>query len=564
MHIKITKSGPRRYVQLVESYRDSTGRVKKRTVATLGRLEHLQPELDSVINGLLKITGRDPLPTHAATMHFDSARALGDTWALNELWKALGLSRLGQVFEAGRYEMDVEALLRVMVFNRLCNPDSKLAVLRWLETVVIPATDTASMAYQHLLRAMDALIEHQHRVERCLTRQLRALIEPELAMVFYDLTTIRMEGHSTLGEELRQFGMAKEGMVARQILLGVVQTAEGLPIYHEVLPGNTAEAQTLRSTLSTVLERFPHVRRVVVIADRGLLNLDNLEELQSLSLPQGQTLEFIMAVPGRRYGEFRALLEEVHQQQACADNAPWVVERRWRGLRLVIAHDAVRAALQTQHRREQITSLEAQAACWAGKLSAQDEGVKARGRKLSDSGAKARFYRAVLEARLGHILKVDLKAELFSYHVDELAQQRAELMDGKLLLVTNTPEALTAAEVVSRYKSLADIERGFRVLKSEIEIGPVRHRLADRIRAHATICFLALLLYRVMRMRLKSAGSELSPERALESIRRIQYHQVWVGGQCVTGLSTMSPSQREVFDALRVKKPVFDRRLTVL
>jgi hypothetical protein len=313
-----------------------------------------------------------------------------------------------------------------------------------------------------------------------------------------------------------------------------------------------------------VLKRFPKVQRIRVIADRGLLNLDNLEELQSLTLPGGRELEFIVAVPGRRYTEFRALLQEVHQEHACAEPQEWVAERRWQGLRLIIAHDSQRGTLQTQRRREQIATLEAQAAKWAGKLGTQDQGIKARGRRLSDSGAKARFYRAVVEAHLGHIIKVDLKGEWFNYHLDEQVLERAELMDGKLLLVTNAPASLTAPEVLSRYKSLADIERGFRVLKSEIEIGPVRHRLADRIRAHATLCFLALVLYRIMRMRLKEANSELSPERALEILHQVQYHQIWIDQRCVNGLSTLGSSQHEVYDALRVKKPVFDRQLAAL
>ena len=77
--------------------------------------------------------------------------------------------------------------------------------------------------------------------------------------------------------------------------------------------------------------------------------------------------------------------------------------------------------------------------------------------------------------------------------MDERALARARLLDGKLLLVTNLPDH-TPAEIVSRYKALADIERGFRVLKSEIEIAPVFHRLPERIRAHALICFLALVV----------------------------------------------------------------------
>ena len=83
---------------------------------------------------------------------------------------------------------------------------------------------------------------------------------------------------------------------------------------------------------------------------------------------------------------------------------------------------------------------------------------------------------------------------------------RAEIFDGKLALLTNTPE-LTHAGTVIHYKALADIERGFRVLKSDIEIAPVHHRLPDRIRAHALICFLELVLYRVMRVRLKGVCS---------------------------------------------------------
>ena len=124
------------------------------------------------------------------------------------------------------------------------------------------------------------------------------------------------------------------------------------------------------------------------------------------------------------------------------------------------------------------------------------------------------------EAHLSRLIKVDLHSELVTYDVDQRALAHARLMDGKLLLVTNTAD-LMPQEVVKRYKSLADIERGFRLLKSEIEIGPIYHRLPNRIKAHAAICFMALILYRVMRMRLRASDSQLSPERALDKLRRI-------------------------------------------
>ena len=117
-----------------------------------------------------------------------------------------------------------------------------------------------------------------------------------------------------------------------------------------------------------------------------------------------------------------------------------------------------------------------------------------------------------------------------------------------------------------RSKSLADIERGFRVLKSEIEIGPVFHRLPERIKAHASICFIALILYRVMRQRLKTADSDLSPERASEQLQRLQQHQIRINppAKPINGISRLSETQNRVFAALNLKKNVQPQQLSLL
>jgi len=566
MHVKITTSGSRRYVQLVESYRDDAGRVKKRTIATLGRLDQLGGELDSVISGLLKVAGHEPLGALSSvpSVSFESARALGDVWMLTELWKTLGFGELRRVFRKTRHSIDVEALIRVMVLNRLCDPESKLGVLRWLETVALPEVDLTAITHQHLLRSMDALMDHQTEVDAVVAGLLRPLIDQDLSVVFYDLTTIRSEGLVTVEKDVRKFGLAKEGLIARQFMLGVVQTAEGLPIYHEVFDGNASETKTLLPTLTTVLARFPGVRRLILVADRGLLSLDNLDSLQAIQLASGQALEFIIAVPGRRYHEFADLLGDFHRDTCLAATEEVIGELAWNKMRLVVAHDPVMAAIQTQRRSERIATLIAQGEQWAGKLGDQEDGVKRRGRKLSDSGAKARFFHAVSEAHLSKIIKVDLAAQLFSYDLDADARKLAEMMDGKLLLVTNV-QGLKSEDVVARYKSLADIERGFKVLKSELEIGPVYHRLPERIRAHASICFMALILHRVMRARLRAAHTGLTPERALEQLRRIQHHRIHLNGaKPVTGVSSINEGQSEVFSALRVKKPVATQQLTLL
>ena len=562
MFIKLARARGHTYAQIVESYRDANGQPRQRNLLTLGRVDENNGQVDKMLQTLLKARGHGGVDTATPQVQFESALSLGDVWALDQLWREIGFDCLAGVFRRARFSTAVEQAIRVMVFNRLCDADSKLGTLRWLQTVSMPGVDPAKLTHQHLLRSMDALMDHQQAVDDCVAHLLRPLIDDALSVVFYDLTTIRAAGHSVQDGDVRHFGMSKEGMVARQFMLGVVQTADGMPIYHEVFDGNTSEAPTLLPTVRKVLARYPHIRRLVMVADRGLLSVDNLTDLSAISLPDGQPLEFILAVPGRRYGEFAELLQPLHA--AAEPEGETVAETSWEGLRLVVAHNPQRAQEQTDKRTARIAALEARARDLANKLDGQDAGQKKRGRRLSDSGAKARFFHEVAEAHLSKIIKVDLKSDLFTYDIDAKALARAQMMDGKLLLVTNVAD-LEPAEIVQRYKSLADIERGFRVLKSEIEIAPVYHRLPERIRAHASICFMALILYRVMRQRLKAAGHSASPESALAQLRKIQRQSVAINqGVPVSGISNIHREQADLLAAMNIRKPVPDAQLILL
>ena len=547
MFVRINESGGRRYLQVVESYRNEAGKPRHRVIANLGRIDGMEDgHLDALIRGLCRAAGRDE-PAKLEVTH-EAARAYGDVFALHELWKDLGFDRaLGRALRSGKRKLDVEALVRAMVFNRLCAPNSKLGCLRWLETVAMPAMPEG-VSHQHLLRAMDAVMDHADRVETELAKQIRPLVDRDLEIVFYDLTTVRIHGEGEVEDDIRAFGMNKEmGGIARQFVLGVVQTADGLPLMHTVHPGNVAETKTLQGMLATVLERFP-IQRVILVADRGLLSLDNIGELTALADQDGRRLEFILAVPARRYGDLVGTFRDlVFDDEGLAESC-------FAGHRLIVAHDPLRAEDQTARRRARIFELDAMAEKMVTKLDAQDDGQTARGRRASDRGAYSRFTRAVSEAEMTRFLKADYTADRFSWSLDEEAIAEAELFDGKLALITNAPD-LTPTEAVAHYRALADIERGFRVLKSDIEIAPVHHRLPERIRAHALICFLALVLYRVMRMRLKAKSHSASPRTALDMLARIQCHQTKIGERSVAGLTATTPEQLELFDTLNLPKP---------
>lgn len=380
-------------------------------VANLGRLDQLEAkDLDPLINGLNRALGRAENPARA--VEYESARAFGDVYALHELWQSLGFGQaIRRALRSSRRGFDAEALVRAMVFNRLCAPDSKLGCLEWLETVSIPGMPEA-VTHDQLLRTMDALMDRAEAVEARIAEQLRPMLDQQLSVVFYDLTTVRIHGEGEFAGDLRAFGMNKEtGGIARQFVLGVVQSADGLPLMHTVHAGNIAETKTLQAMVGQVLERFA-VERVILVADRGLLSLDNVAELTKLAEAHNRKLQFILAVPARRYTELGGTLESLRFEDGLA-------EGRFAEQRLIVAHDPVRAAEQSAKRRARIAELEAFAEKLVGKLDAQDEGLTERGCRASDR---------------------------------------------------------------------------------DLEIAPVYHRLRERIRAHALICFLALVLYRVMRM----------------------------------------------------------------
>lgn len=546
MYARVTKSGGRSYLQLVESYRIEGGGVRQRVIANFGRLDQLEPKhLEPLINGLNRAIGRTT--SEAFAPEYESAKSYGEVFMLHQLWNQLGFSKvIRKALHSAKRSFDAEAMVRLMVFNRLCAPASKLGCLDWLETVSIPnMPDT--ITHQHLLRTMDALMENADQVEALIAENLRPLLDQQLSVVFYDLTTVRIHGEARLEDDLRAHGINKEtGSIARQFVLGVVQSSGGLPLMHTVHPGNVSETKTLQAMLTQVLERFP-VERVILVADRGLLSLDNIAELTELAAVRARQLQFILAVPARRYSELSETFESLEFTDGLAEST-------FAGHRLIVAYDAARAFEQAARRRARIKEQEDFAEKLVKKLDDQDAGRSDKGRRASDRGAYTRFTRSVAEAELTRFIKANFDAELFSYWVDDEAIKQAERFDGKLALVTNGQD-FSADEVVYRYKALADIERGFRVLKSDLEIAPVFHRLPERIKAHALICFIALVMYRVMRMRLREHGSKSSPKTALELLKRIQKHKATVGTKTFTGISKTTRDRLDIFAALEIPAP---------
>jgi transposase len=252
------KHGTYRSVQIVESYRDP----KKskypitRVIAHLGQVDSLTDrDVDNIINGVCKAIGR-PTSKDAA---LECAWDFGHVFALLEIWKHLKVGTLlkQKAREAGQ-SFDLEAHIRLMVINRLCDPTSKLGLLQWLEGVYLPGIEREEVEYHHLLRAMDWLIDHKEELEKKIANRLLTLFDREVDLVFYDITSSYFEGdHSITADDIRRYGYSRDHRPERrQVVIGVVMTRDGIPLCHHVFHGATPDKSTVQEVVRDLKERF--------------------------------------------------------------------------------------------------------------------------------------------------------------------------------------------------------------------------------------------------------------------------------------------------------------------
>lgn len=545
MYVRVIKSGPRNYLRLVESYRDGkTGKVKQRTVANLFRIDG---ENDEKLKALRKYVGisspGDP------EIEYGDAKEFGNVFLLNGIWDQLGLedALLDVLCAKDKNAKQWVALIRALVFHRVCDPGSKRSCGKWLKRAEVPNIPR-NVSYQALLRAMDLLTSNFEEVERALAKLLCPLLDRDLTLAMYDLTTVRVFGETNLQDDLRRTGKSKEtGGVARQFVLGVVQSGDGIPLMHKVHKGNVAETKTLVGMVEDVLDRYP-VRRIVTVADRGLLSQKNVEQLVELATKKGRDLQFILGIPARRYRELTNKVPDFNF------NEDGLREDEFMGQRLVVAYSAKIAREQSAKRLKTIKKLEKRGEELNQKLRNQDNGTAGRGRPLTLEGVVKELKAKVKSKGLSRIVKVIDTDGSFEVTVDEKARKAAENFDGKMSLLTNAWD-LTLEEIVEFYRNRNDIEQGFRTVKSELRIAPVFHRLPDRIKAHAAICYLALLLNRIMRMRLRANGSLQSPADVINVLSAIKLIEVSVNGETHKATTRKTEHQLDFFDKIEVARP---------
>jgi len=553
MYVRIVKSRQRdkvyNSIQICESYRDKAKSPypQTRVIAHLGQLDAFSDkDVDGIINGLCKIFGRQS----AKDVTVATGRDFGHIYALLAIWRHLKIGAiLKKKAQSRGYKFDMEAHVRLMVLNRLCDPCSKLALLEWIQGVYLPGIEGDKVEYHHLLRAMDWLIDQKEAIEKEIANQMLTLFDQEVDLVFYDVTSSYFEGdRSVTAEDIRRYGYSRDGRPdRRQILVGLVMTRQGIPLGHHVFAGNQADKKTLKEVAEDLKGRFG-IQRAVFVADRGMLSEENLETIL------GANFDYVLSLPMRHSVAVGKLLK---QTEGHWDEDPEAAEQFYLDeedlpVRYAVAYDPALAERSRQRREERLEKAARFIENVKDRLKRASESPRPRGRPITVQGAFEQIHDYLRDRNLGRYYQVELTSKGLKVTENTKARKLEEKIDGKLVVESSCAD-LTAEELIGRYKELADIERAFRTLKSTLEIRPMYHWTEKRIRAHVFICVIALQIQRYMRHRLSE--SDLSVERAIQRLQTLKAGELETPAGTAKYLAALEDKHREVFEQLHLPFP---------
>ena len=445
---------------LRRTYREE-GKVKNETLANLS---HLPPAALEAIRQILR--GKELVPTGDAIRITRSLRH-GDSAAVVGLARRLGLEEL--LGPACRERTIALGLIVAQVLAR----SSKAAAITWFaDTTLGVDLGIADIDTDAAYRAMDWLLERKDAIEQALVRRHLA----EDAVVCYDLSSSYVEGTKN---ELARFGYSRDGKRGtRQVEYGIVATRDGQPLAIEVFPGNTADPASFAAITAATRERFG-LRRVVFVGDRGMITQ---ARIATLAATEGFGWVTALRAPAiRALAGAGAIQPSLFDERDLAE----ITHPDYPGERLVVCRNPLLAAERARKREALLAATEADLAAIARAVDA--------GRLRSEGAIGLRVGRVLGRHKMAKHFAITIAEGSFAYERKDAAIAEEAALDGLYVLRTSEPrERFTSEEVVATYKSLANVERDFRSLKSvDVHIRPIRHRLADRVRAHAFICLLA-------------------------------------------------------------------------
>ena len=550
------------YLSLVEAER-SGGKVGHRTLLRLGEVSELRASgqlerISAALRAHLERDGADLIDV--AALSAESAPAFGSIAAVDALWRLVGLdgwfAKVGRDRRADRVGDAVFAI----VANRLCDPCSKRRLPEWTaEDVRMPDGWVAPSADQYY-RALDAIADSKADTETFLYSQLTTLVNLDLRLVCYDITSTYFEGDPRPSDRFpsKAFGYSRDKRSDRpQIVLGLLVTGDGIPIAHHVFAGNTADVSTLPAVLDDLRARFG-VGRICVVADRGFISAANVDKLNE------DGFDHVLATRLHRDALCEQALTKSIERDVTwvpvADASSAAADITIDGVRCVVVaslerwrRDTTRTAELLRRTEQALIALE-----W-----------RVRDGELKDAGKIGRAaQRALTSHGVGRLFDIEINQGRFLYHYNDKAIAYEQQLAGRYVLHTSlTPEQVSTAEVVRHYRGLLNVEARFRVLKDFLRLRPIRHWTENRVRGHVAACVYASVIETLIGHRLADAdirdpndpGQHLSAARALRELDRVRHVTLNAETRTIGVVTRRNALQARILTALGVATTSWDR-----
>jgi hypothetical protein len=541
-----------RYLQLARNEWDAEAGVSRTKILhSFGREDEIDRDgVKRLVAALSRLL--DPAGALAATsggeLTLTSARPVGGTYALDQLWRKLGLDQVIRAQLSGRkLDPRVERVLFALVANRALAASSKLAATGWIGgDAHIDGLD--QIDEQSCYRAMDYLLTIEPQMAEQAYFQVTDLLNLEVDLLFFDTTSTyfetgeadepvpRDEDGNRVGDGdeaavkeagFRTHGKSKDSRDdLPQVVIGMAVTRNGIPVRVWSWPGNTGDTDLIRQVRADI--RKWTLSRVIWVADRGFTSQKNRRALM-----QGGGGYIIGEKLRSGSAEVKAALSRQGRYAVVKDNMQVKEVSIGTDDRFVLCFNPAQAGRDAIIRTQLVAQLE-EVIAGTDTLTAAER-ARIEGTLAGKPGLK-RFLRITP----GGLLRID-KAKI---------KTEANL-DGKYLLRCSDPH-LSAEDIAVGYKQLLDVERGWRDMKQVLDLRPVYHRREDRIRAHVLLCWLALLLIRVAE---EAAGEPWTWNKIRTELQRL--HAVTYTGPAGTFRQTTEPSkpQRDVLAALGIDPP---------
>lgn len=377
----------------------------------------------------------------------------------------------GKIFDAVGFASVGDELFRHLVITRLVYPGSKLKTIDYLRRY-----NGVEIDVSRIYRFLDKL-SHQYKeqVQQIAFAYTKKTLRGRIHVVFYDMTTLYFEASDE--DDLRKTGFSKDGKAQHpQILLGLLLGENGYPIGYEIFEGNTFEGHTLIPVLEHFQVKFD-LSKPIVVADSALLSSSNLEQLKE------KGYKFILGA--RIKNESKYIKQKILQLQLQDGQSAEIIKED--KSRLIISQSSKRSQKDAFNRKRGLNRLE----------------KELQARRLTKSHINNRGYNKYL--KLTGSIHVEIDYQKF---------EEDNQWDGLKGYITNCN--LPAKDIIEDYNNLWQIEKAFRISKTDLKVRPIYHRIRHRIEAHICIAFVAYTIIKELERRLKLKNVPLSAKRVAE------------------------------------------------